>query len=141
MIALGESVLATGAETNFALNAGEVTAALLGIAAVAALWWAYFDIVAIVAERRLIEAPPGEQAPLARDAYSYLHYPMIAGIVLLAVGLQETLAHVSEPLDRCRPSRSVQGRRSTWRGTSDSASGPSAPSAPTAPSPPWPCWR
>lgn len=99
MIALGESVLATGAEMNFALNAGEVTAALLGIAAVAALWWAYFDIVAIVAERRLIEAPPGEQAPLARDAYSYLHYPMIAGIVLLAVGLRETLAHVSEPLD------------------------------------------
>jgi low temperature requirement protein LtrA len=99
MIALGESVLATGAEMSFQLNGGEVVAALLGIAAVAALWWAYFDIVAIVAERRLIEAPPGEQAPLARDAYSYLHYPMIAGIVLLAVGLRETLAEVGEPLD------------------------------------------
>ena len=99
MIALGESVLATGAEMNFELNGGEVIAALLGIAAVAALWWAYFDIVAIVAERRLIEAPPGEQAPLARDAYSYLHYPMIAGIVLLAVGLRETLANVDESLD------------------------------------------
>ncbi len=99
MIALGESVLATGAEMNFELNGGEVLAALLGIAAVAALWWAYFDIVAIVAERRLIEAPKGEQAPLARDAYSYLHFPMIAGIVLLAVGLRETLAHVHEPLD------------------------------------------
>jgi low temperature requirement protein LtrA len=47
----------------------------------------------------LIEAPPGEQAPLARDAYSYLHYPMIAGIVLLAVGLRETLANVDESLD------------------------------------------
>ena len=99
MIALGESVLATGAEMNFKLNGAEVIAALLGITAVAALWWAYFDIVAIVAERRLIEAPPGEQAPLARDAYSYLHFPMIAGIVLLAVGLRETLAHVHEPLD------------------------------------------
>ena len=99
MIALGESVLATGAEMNFELNGGEVIAALLGIAAVAALWWAYFDIVAIVAERRLIEAPQGEQAPMARDAYSYLHFPMIAGIVLLAVGLRETLAHVHEPLD------------------------------------------
>ena len=99
MIALGESVLATGAEMNFELNGGEVIAALLGIAAVAALWWAYFDIVAIVAERRLIEAPPGEQAPLARDAYSYLHYPLIAGIVLLAVGLRETLANVDESLD------------------------------------------
>jgi low temperature requirement protein LtrA len=99
MIALGESVLATGAEMNFELNGGEVIAALLGIAAVAALWWAYFDIVALVAERRLIEAPQGEQAPMARDAYSYLHFPMIAGIVLLAVGLRETLAHVHEPLD------------------------------------------
>src|SRR2546430_711252 len=49
MIALGESVLATGAEMTFELNAGEVVAAILGIAAVAALWWAYFDIVAIVA--------------------------------------------------------------------------------------------
>jgi low temperature requirement protein LtrA len=99
MIALGESVLATGAEMSFELNGGEVLAALLGIAAVAALWWAYFDIVAIVAERRLIEAPPGEQAPMARDAYSYMHFPMIAGIVLLAVGLRETLAHVHDPLD------------------------------------------
>jgi low temperature requirement protein LtrA len=99
MIALGESVLATGAEMSFELNGGEVVAALLGIAAVAALWWAYFDIVAIVAERRLIEAPPGEQAPMARDAYSYMHFPMIAGIVLLAVGLRETLAHVHDPLD------------------------------------------
>src|SRR4051794_2092844 len=99
MIALGESVLATGAEMNFVLNGGEVLAALLGIAAVAALWWAYFDIVATVAERRLIEAPPGEQAPLARDAYSYLHFPMIAGIVLFAVGLRETLAHVDDPLE------------------------------------------
>ena len=99
MIALGESVLATGAEMSFHLNGGEVVAALLGITAVAALWWAYFDIVAIVAERRLIEAAPGVQAPLARDAYSYMHFPMIAGIVLLAVGLRETLAHVGDPLD------------------------------------------
>ena len=76
-----------------------MVAALLGIAAVAALWWAYFDIVAIVAERRLTEAPPGEQAPLARDSYSYLHFPMIAGIVLLALGLKKTLADTASPLD------------------------------------------
>jgi low temperature requirement protein LtrA len=99
IIALGESVLAIGAEANFALGTSEVVAALLGITAVAALWWAYFDIVAIVAERRLTEAPQGEQAPLARDSYSYLHFPMIAGIVLLALGMKETLADTGEPLD------------------------------------------
>src|SRR5262245_61281975 len=99
MIALGESILAIGAASTFTLSAGQVVAALLGIATVAALWWAYFDVVAIVAERRLTEAPPGEQAPLARDAYSYLHFPLIAGIVLLALGLKETLAGTGESLD------------------------------------------
>jgi low temperature requirement protein LtrA len=99
IIALGESVLAIGTEANLALSTSEVIAALLGVTAVAALWWAYFDIVAIVAERRLTEAPQGEQAPLARDSYSYLHFPMIAGIVLLALGLKETFAETGEPLD------------------------------------------
>jgi low temperature requirement protein LtrA len=99
IIALGESVLAIGAAAEISLSTGEVVAALLGITAVVALWWAYFDIVAIVAERRLKEAPPGEQAPLARDSYSYLHFPMIAGIVLLALGLKRTLADTGEPLD------------------------------------------
>jgi len=98
IIALGESIVAIGAGAGFDLATGEVIAAVLAIAAVAALWWAYFDIVALVAERRLVEAPDGEQAPLARDSYSYLHFPMIAGIVLLAVGLKKTELDVSEPL-------------------------------------------
>ena len=98
IIALGESIVAIGAGAGFQLETGEVIAAVLAIAAVAALWWAYFDIVALVAERRLVEAPEGEQAPLARDSYSYLHFPMIAGIVLLAVGLKKTELDVGEPL-------------------------------------------
>ena len=36
---------------------------------------------------------------LARDSYSYLHFPMAAGIVLCALALHETLAHADEPLD------------------------------------------
>jgi low temperature requirement protein LtrA len=98
IIALGESIVAIGAGAGFEIETGEVIAAVLAIAAVASLWWAYFDIVAIVAERRLTEAPPGEQAPLARDSYSYIHFPMIAGIVLLAVGLKKTEMAVDEPL-------------------------------------------
>src|SRR5262249_248113 len=98
IIALGESVLATGAAAELTLTTAEVLAAVLGVIAVVALWWAYFDIVAIVAGRRLTEAPPGEQAPLARDSYSYLHFPMIAGIVLLALGLKKTLLDTGEPL-------------------------------------------
>jgi low temperature requirement protein LtrA len=99
IIALGESVVAIGAGVGLEeLSAGEVAAAALGIAAVCALWWAYFDIVALVAERRLSEAPFGEQAPLARDSYSYIHLPMIAGIVLFALGLKKTIIAFDEPL-------------------------------------------
>jgi low temperature requirement protein LtrA len=98
IIALGESLVAIGAGAGFELNTAEVVAALLGIACAFALWWAYFDIVAIVAERRLSEAPHGEQAPLARDSYSYLHFPMIAGIVLFAFGLKKTEAAPEEVL-------------------------------------------
>jgi low temperature requirement protein LtrA len=65
----------------------------------AGLWWIYFDVAAIVAARRLAELPAGkEQNELARDAYSYLHFPMVAGVVLAAFAIKSTLAHVDDPL-------------------------------------------
>jgi low temperature requirement protein LtrA len=76
-----------------------VAAATLGTAVAAALWWLYFDVVAIAAGRRLSRAAPGrEQNGIARDSYSYLHLPMIAGIVLIALGMKKTLGHVEDPL-------------------------------------------
>jgi low temperature requirement protein LtrA len=76
-----------------------VVAAVLGVAVVAALWWLYFDVVALVAERALCNRAEGrERNEMARDSYSYLHFPMVAGIVLLALGLKKTLADVEEPL-------------------------------------------
>jgi low temperature requirement protein LtrA len=100
IIALGESIVAIGVGSNTVVDAGVVVAAVLGIAIAAALWWLYFDVVAWLAERRLSDATPGrEQNELARDAYSLLHFPMVAGIVLLALGLKKTLEHVDDPLD------------------------------------------
>ncbi|MGI9111761.1 MAG: low temperature requirement protein A [Gaiellaceae bacterium] len=55
-------------------------------------------MVAIVAERKLREATGKAQLTMARDSYSYLHLPMVLGIVLFAVGLKKTLAHVGDPL-------------------------------------------
>jgi low temperature requirement protein LtrA len=76
-----------------------VAAAVLGTIVAAALWWMYFDVVALVAARRLARASVGrEQNALARDAYSFLHLPMIVGIVLVALGMKKTLAHVEDPL-------------------------------------------
>jgi low temperature requirement protein LtrA len=99
IIALGESIVAIGVgASGLAIGAGVVLAAVLGIALAAALWWAYFDLVMLVAGRRLSAAKGAERARLARDAYSYLHLPMVAGIVLVALGIKKTLAHVGDPL-------------------------------------------
>jgi len=99
IIALGESIVAIGIGAEHHVDAGVAVAAVLGIAISAALWWLYFDVVALVAERRLHNAAPGkERNEIARDSYSYLHFPMIAGIVLLALGLKKSLEHVGDPL-------------------------------------------
>src|SRR5439155_13667059 len=99
LIALGESIVAIGVGAEAGVDAGVVAAAVLGIVVAGALWWLYFDVVALVAQRRLTNAAAGrERNEIARDSYSYLHLPMVAGIVLLAVGLKKTLAHVEDPL-------------------------------------------
>jgi low temperature requirement protein LtrA len=99
IIALGESIVAIGAGAKAATSAGIVAAAVLGVVVAAALWWVYFDVVAIVAGRRLARAEEGrERNEIARDSYSYLHFPMIAGIALIAVGIKRTIGHVDDPL-------------------------------------------
>jgi low temperature requirement protein LtrA len=99
IIALGESIVAIGVGSKTGVDTGVVVAAVLGMAVAAALWWFYFDVVALVAARRLSNATEGrERNEIARDSYSYLHLPMVAGIVLLALGLKGTLAHVEDPL-------------------------------------------
>jgi low temperature requirement protein LtrA len=99
LIALGESIVAIGVGAGAGIDGGVVAAAVTGIAVTAALWWLYFDVTAIVAEQRLAEAPAGRvQNELARDAFSFLHFPMVAGVVLLALGLKKTLGDVEEPL-------------------------------------------
>jgi low temperature requirement protein LtrA len=100
IIALGESVVALGAGATVELTASVTVAAVLGMGLAAGLWWLYFDIVALVTKRRLMQATEGrDRNALARDSYSYLHFPMVAGIVLGSLGLKATLAHVNEPLD------------------------------------------
>ena len=99
IIALGESIVAVGVgASGVGLGTSVLVAAVLGIALAAALWWAYFDLAMLTAERRLSAAQGEERARLARDSYTYLHLPMVAGIIFAALGLKQTLAHVGEPL-------------------------------------------
>jgi low temperature requirement protein LtrA len=99
LIALGESVVALGAGVRgHRLDPGLVGAALLGMAVVASLWWAYFDWVVYVAQSRLQEATGVARATLARDVYAYLHSVMVAGIILFAYGAETALRDTAKPL-------------------------------------------
>jgi low temperature requirement protein LtrA len=100
LIALGESIVALGVGSSVGLGPGVVAAAVLGVALAAAMWWSYFDVGSLLAARRLEETPPGQvQNEMARDGYSFLHYPIVAGVVLTALALEHVLSHVTEPLD------------------------------------------
>src|SRR5215475_5648472 len=100
IIALGESIVEIGAGAAGHLDLGIGVAAVLGVGVAAALWWDYFDIVALVSAQRLSEAEPGRvQNTLARDSYSYLHLFLVAGIVLTAFGLKTVIGHTGEHLE------------------------------------------
>ena len=100
IIALGESIVAIGLGAGSHLTWGIAAAAVLGIGVVAAMWWTYFDIVALVSARRLIRAPEGKvRNELARDSYSYIHFLLVAGIILLALGLKKAIGHPTDPLE------------------------------------------
>jgi low temperature requirement protein LtrA len=99
IIALGESIVAIGVgagEEELSTQVG--LAAVLALAASAALWWAYFDVVAPVAERRLAELSGAARNTLARDSFAYLHLALIAGIELFALGVEQVVGHVDEAL-------------------------------------------
>lgn len=100
IIALGESIVASGVgAAHVKIDVITIAMAALGVFLSAALWWLYFDVAALATERRLSSMEPGQQQnTLARDAYSYLHLVLVAGIVLLALGLKTVMAHVTDPL-------------------------------------------
>jgi low temperature requirement protein LtrA len=97
IIALGESIVITGATTaDLDLDAARGLAFVLAFVGTAALWWLYFSYVARIAERRLALAD--NRTTLARDAFTYLHVAIVAGIVLSAVGNELVIAHPSDEL-------------------------------------------
>jgi low temperature requirement protein LtrA len=99
IIALGESIVAIGVgaasaprDTLFAVSV------VVAFAGVALLWWAYFDFLALGAERSLTRVPIERRGPVARDIYSFFHFAFVLGIILLAVGAKKTLEHPDEAM-------------------------------------------
>lgn len=98
IIALGESVVITGATaTELSLGGTRVVALVIAFLGAAAQWWLYFDQAADVAERQL-EHATGERTRTARDAYTLLHVVLIAGIIVSAVGDELVIAHPDDRL-------------------------------------------
>jgi len=93
---LGESIIALGVGSEVGVDAAVITAAVAGVALAAAMWWAYFDVVAIVAEHVLAGLTGRERAGLARDSYTYLHVPIVAGIIVFALGAKKALSYVAD---------------------------------------------
>jgi low temperature requirement protein LtrA len=97
IIAIGESIIAIGVGVaDLPISWLVVVTAVLGLMIAASIWWMYFDVAAIVAERRLSTLEGAERIAMARDSYTYLHLPMIGGVVLLALGLKKALLYVAD---------------------------------------------
>ena len=108
IIALGESIVITGATTSaLDLDRSRLAAFALAFLVTAALWWLYFDYVARIAERRLELAP--DRTRLARDGYTYLHVVLAAGVIVSAVGDEIVIAHPLERLSAAEVAAVVAG--------------------------------
>jgi low temperature requirement protein LtrA len=99
IIAIGESLVAIGfGARSTGLSAEVILAAVLGLVVVTSFWLAYFDFFTIRAQQLLVDRSGTQQVALARDVYTYLHLPMVAGVVLFAFAMKTTLAHVGREL-------------------------------------------
>jgi len=97
IVAIGESLVALGVGVAGDPVSGPVLlGAVLGIGAAAALWWLYVDVVARVAEVVLAASEGGVRTRLARDSYTYLHFPLVVSVIFIALGMKKTLEYVAD---------------------------------------------
>jgi low temperature requirement protein LtrA len=100
IIALGEAFISIGiGATGIGIGLGEIMAAILGLLVATSFWLAYFDFFSVRGERMLSDLQGAERVALARDTYTYAHFPMIVGIVLFAFAMKDIVGHVGEELD------------------------------------------
>jgi low temperature requirement protein LtrA len=97
IIALGEAFVAIGiGATGVGIGLGEILAAILGLLVATAFWLAYFDFFSIRGQQVLGDRRGAQRVALARDLYTYGHFPMIVGIILFAFAMKRIVAHVGD---------------------------------------------
>ena len=97
IVALGESlIVAAGGLVHQPLNSELVVAGVLSVSLTCALWWSYFIKPKAILEVAIEGATGPERAMIVRDVYSLAHFPMIAGIIVYALAIEEVISHLWE---------------------------------------------
>ena len=97
IVALGESIVAIGVGVaQLPISWPVIGAAALGLGVSVGLWWTYFDMTALHAEHAFAAASPEGRTRIAQRSYTYLHFPLIAGVVLVALGMKKVLEYVGD---------------------------------------------
>ena len=97
IVALGESIVAIGVGVaQLPISWPIVIASGLGLVLVSAMWWAYFDVSALLGEHALASEPGSTRPRMGRNAFSFDHFPLVLGIVLVALGLKKVLEYVAD---------------------------------------------
>jgi low temperature requirement protein LtrA len=95
IVALGESIVSIGiGVAALPVSWPIIGASALGLTVAGALWWAYFDVTAILTEHALAEARGEHRIRLARGGYTFLHLPMVVGVIMMSLGLKKVLLYV-----------------------------------------------
>jgi low temperature requirement protein LtrA len=98
LVALGESIVAIGVGVaELPISLPVLAATLAAVALSTALWWVYFDVLVFALEHRLVAAEGVAQTRLARDTFTYLHFPIVVGVLATAVGVKKVFAYVGDP--------------------------------------------
>lgn len=99
IISLGEVLVAVGAaaaDVDLTTTIGAGLVAAVGLACV--FWWAYFAYIPGVVEGCLAAAAPRDRGRVARDLFTFGHFPVVFGLVLYAVVAKHAVAHPTEVL-------------------------------------------
>ncbi|WES64402.1 low temperature requirement protein A [Microbacter sp. GSS18] len=98
ILALGESIIAIGAGLREApLDAPFAVGAVLSMLIAVGYWFAYFHRLQGRLEHELERLERKERAKMGREVFTYLHFPIIIGIVLTALGIELAMGHLDEP--------------------------------------------
>ena len=97
ILALGESIVAIGVGVAREPIDGSIAlGAALSVTLSILLWWAYFARVSAAGEHALERRTDAARVLLGMNAYTYLHFVIVAGVILAALGVEEAMAHIGD---------------------------------------------